>query len=129
MLVSSGHKWLRGPAGTCLSYISPDVHEQWVPLDSHGRNREGVSLETSELPSGYFKDARKFDSGGKANPILLPMLKASMETVAKKNPKTTQQTLKALMEPLLAWVKSEEGSQFFTVSPGPRARSGPHGNA
>ena len=121
MLVCSAHKWLRGPAGTCLSYIAPDVHEQWMPLDSHGRNRDGGSLESSELPPTYSNDGRKFDSGGKTNPILLPMLKASMEKIVKLHPKTTQQTLKALMEPLLAWIKSEEGSKFFTVSPGPRA--------
>ncbi|KAL3907641.1 MAG: hypothetical protein SGARI_003441 [Bacillariaceae sp.] len=66
-------------------------------------------------------DARKFDSGGRDNPILLPMLKASMESVVKMNPKSTQQTLKSLMEPLLAWVKSEDGSKLYTVGPGPRA--------
>lgn len=68
----------------------------------------------------YYQDARKFDSGGKGNPILLPMLKASMEQVVMLNPKTTQQTLKALMEPLIAWVKGD-GSEYYTVSPGPRS--------
>jgi hypothetical protein len=33
-------------------------------------------------PEPFYSDARKFDSGGKPNPILLPMLRASMEKIA-----------------------------------------------
>lgn len=88
LLAASVHKWLRGPTGASLVYVSPDVHESWQPLDQHGRSRDFVihnkstwDASKNEMgPQGYsekfINDARKFDSGGKPNPILLPMIRA-----------------------------------------------------
>ena len=48
-------------------------------------------------PRGYsekfYSDARKFDSGGQANPILIPMLCAAMEEVALIDTQEAQETL------------------------------------
>ena len=135
MLMASVHKWLRGPSGTCLVYIEPSVYDSWMPLDFHGRGRDfgmaGQStwdaskneMSPDGYPDTFYKDARKFDSGGKVNSILMPMLQASMETVSKLDMKESQQSLKALMEPLLNWVKAskEQEQGRYTVSPGPRA--------
>lgn len=61
------------------------------------------------LPTGYpelfVNDARKFDSGGKPNPILLPMLRVAMEKVTKLDLGKEHQRLKELMEPLLMWAQ------------------------
>lgn len=124
LLACSAHKWLRGPSGTSLVYIDPELHEQWLPLDQHGRGRDlagGKDWDASKNemgPNGYpekfFKDARKFDSGGKPNPILLPMLRASLECVAALDKKALQSSLKESMEPFLEWVKS---SPAFSLPP------------
>lgn len=48
MLACSVHKWLRGPPGMSLVYVSPELHDSWLPLDLHGRSRlfpEGMYWE------------------------------------------------------------------------------------
>jgi selenocysteine lyase/cysteine desulfurase len=113
LLACSIHKWLRGPSGASLVYIDPALHDRWAPLDQHGRGRDlgGDDWDASKDemgPSGYpeqfLKDARKFDSGGKPNPILLPMLRSSLEHVVTLDQTELQQTLRDLMQPLLKWV-------------------------
>jgi selenocysteine lyase/cysteine desulfurase len=72
-------------------------------------------------PKGYeekfFADARKFDSGGKMNPLLLPMLRTAMEEVALVNPDEAQSQLKSLIAPLLEWASKNN----YITSPGPHA--------
>ena len=62
-------------------------------------------MSASGYPEKFYNDARKFDSGGKANPILLPMLRAAMEEVALVEVKLAQEKLKKLITPLLQWAK------------------------
>lgn len=110
-----------------LVYISPRVHEKWSPLDLHGRSRDlptGKAWDASmnEMgPKGYpdhfYSDSRKFDGGGKPNPILLPLLRASMEKVVALDIEKAQAQLKALVQPLLSWA-SNNG---YSISPGPHA--------
>jgi selenocysteine lyase/cysteine desulfurase len=138
MLVASTHKWLRGPSGTCLAYIEPSVYDSWMPLDFHGRGRDFMAgaeswdaskneMSPEGYPDTFYKDARKFDSGGKVDAIRMPMLKASMEAVAQLDLKQAQQSLKTLMEPLLNWVKQQQqgaddkADGKYAVGPGPRA--------
>jgi len=116
LLACSVHKWLRAPSGTSLVYIDPALHEKWTPLDQHGRGRDlagGKDWDAAKNemgPTGYpekfFMDARKFDSGGKPNPILLPMLRAALEHVASIDKGALQSSLKDLMTPFLEWVKA-----------------------
>jgi selenocysteine lyase/cysteine desulfurase len=59
-------------------------------------------------PMPFYQDARKFDSGGKPNPIILPMLKASLRTVVALDMAQLQDTLKDIMKPLLDWVQTSD---------------------
>lgn len=68
-------------------------------------------------PERYYNDARKFDSGGKADPLLLPMLRAAMEEVSLVNTVEAQLLLKVLTKPLLNWA-ADNG---YFVNMGPRA--------
>lgn len=132
MVTCSTHKWLRGPLGCSLVYMSPRIHDEWQPLDFHGRGRDfpggpaswGISkneMGPRGYPDQFFSDARKFDSGGKANPITLPMLQTSLEHVILLDPVQTQQQLQNLMEPLLSWVMQEAGGRFSISGQRPRA--------
>jgi selenocysteine lyase/cysteine desulfurase len=110
-----------------MVYVSPHVHDTWIPLDMHGRGRDlagGKAWDASKdeigpkgYPEKFYSDSRKFDSGGKPNPILLPMLRASMEQVALMDIDEAQNKLKALTEPLLSWA-SHHG---YSISPGQHA--------
>jgi selenocysteine lyase/cysteine desulfurase len=68
-------------------------------------------------PEKFYEDSRKFDSGGKPNPILLPMLRASMEQVVLVDTGQAQKKLKDLTSPLLSWAKSNG----YSLSPGHHA--------
>lgn len=110
MLACSIHKWLRGPPGASLVYVNTALHNRWQPLDQHGRARDTSGGSSGMGPDGYYpekfvKSARKFDSGGRSNPILLPMLRASLEEVVQVNVAQLQQRLEILMRPLLEWAK------------------------
>mmetsp|Transcript_7083 Transcript_7083/g.10150 ORF Transcript_7083/g.10150 Transcript_7083/m.10150 type:complete len:419 (+) Transcript_7083:447-1703(+) len=39
LLAASVHKWLLGPHGASLVYISGEVYQYWLPLDQHERSR------------------------------------------------------------------------------------------
>ena len=125
MLCSSSHKWMRGPSGVCLAYIHPTVYNTWQPLDYHGRGIDlpetwtcsRNALSPTGYPLSYYKNARKFDSGGKANSILLPMLEQSLKEVLELGDLTTiQQQLKQVMQPLLDYVENGEGAAHYYIS-------------
>jgi selenocysteine lyase/cysteine desulfurase len=118
LLACSIHKWLRGPVGMCLVYVEKDLHQKWLPLDQHGRSRDhhgsGSAWDASKDemgPGGYSADylqgARKFDSGGKPNPLLLPMLRASLTSVINIDVAQVQIDLQHLMQPLLDWAEGK----------------------
>jgi selenocysteine lyase/cysteine desulfurase len=112
LLACSVHKWLRSCSGASLVYVHPSVRDEWQPLDQHGRGRDfgtpAYDASKDEMsddgyPTAFFKDARKFDSGGKANPVLLPILRASLEEIVTLDIEEAQQQLKILMSPFLQW--------------------------
>lgn len=159
LLACSTHKWLRGPSGCCLAYVSPEVcttskkllgatfplfvfivsdicidfvlfqvQDNWLPLDFHGRGRDfeagAASWDVSRnemgphgYPETFYGDARKFDSGGKANPLLLPMLRQAMEEVSLINVVDLQLTLKELLHPLMVWAPKNG----YSINGDPRA--------
>jgi selenocysteine lyase/cysteine desulfurase len=128
IMACSIHKWLRGPLGASLVYVSPELHKTWIPLDQHGRSRDfpgGSNWDASKdcmgplgYPEEYYSDARKFDSGGKPNPMLLPMLRKAMELVVERvNLQTCQAQLQTIIQPLLDWALHHG----FTLTPGPNA--------
>jgi selenocysteine lyase/cysteine desulfurase len=126
-LASSVHKWIRAPTGASLVYVAQEVQSSWLPLDFHGRSRElpgGANAGASKNqmgPNGYpekfFDDARKFDSGGKANPLIIPMVRAALEEVVRIDRATAQASLKLLMGPLVSWAEANG----YTVPSEPRA--------
>lgn len=111
MLCASVHKWLRSPSGTALVYIDPTLHDTWEPLDQHERGRPGDAerdaMRHQMTPEGYptesFPDARKFVSGGKPNPILLPMMRVALRQVLEVDRLAAQARLKQLVTPVLQW--------------------------
>jgi len=127
VMACSVHKWLRAPSGVSLVYIAPELHSTWVPLDQHCRGRDlagGSEWDASQdligpdgYPEKFFQDARKFDGGGKPNPVLLPMLRAALEEVVYLDLSRVQAYLKALMTPLLDWARSHD----FDLTPGSHA--------
>jgi selenocysteine lyase/cysteine desulfurase len=118
LLACSVHKWLRGPSGASLVYIDPKLQNTWEPLDQHGRSRKvaGMAIWNAAKdgmgPQGYpqefVTDARRFDSGGKPSPFLLPMLRKSMLKVIEVDIEKIQSLLKDRMMPLLDWADKHE---------------------
>ena len=113
-------------------YISSDVQDSWQPLDQHGRSRKiaidgGSSWDASKdemgpngYPTEFCNDARKFDSGGKPNPILLPILRASLEQVVELDVVKAQEDLKLLIQPitrlgLAEWFCSNAGATCWSL--------------
>jgi kynureninase len=128
ILACSIHKWLRGPSGASLMYIDKSLHSKWEPLDQHGRSRdikdgpnwESYSNQMTQkgYPERYILDARKFDGGGKPNPILLPMLQKSLQQIgARVNLETCQEQLRMIVEPFLTWVATNQEKFLLPMSP------------
>lgn len=127
VLAASVHKWLLGPHGQSLMYVHPLFHEHWLPLDQHERSRAVFqdevydaaenNIDSHGYPEAFIKGAARLDSGGKKNPILLPMVNEGLRIVNQINLIEAQQYLKSITDAILIGGK-EIG---FDVHPGPRA--------
>jgi selenocysteine lyase/cysteine desulfurase len=115
LLCCSVHKWLRAPLGASLVYINPALHELWEPLDQHARGRdmdgEGGDdwearlhpMHNDGYPTKFYADARKFDAGGKVDPIYMPMLAAALEEIVALDVMRAQEQLATMLQPLMSW--------------------------
>lgn len=113
MVACSTHKWLRGPAGTCLVYVDPDHVKAWQPLDQHDRardwhgrsvaDRDAMTPNQQGYPQDFLPGARKLDAGGRTQPILMPMLRVALEAVVEIHLEQAQRELYQLMQPLKDW--------------------------
>lgn len=100
MLAASVHKWMLSPYGCSLLYLHPKHHDTWGPLDYNDRSRIGND-ESEWVESGYmvagssedghvgypmeFKfGASRLGSGGRPNPIVLPMVEAALTALTSK---------------------------------------------
>jgi selenocysteine lyase/cysteine desulfurase len=91
-----------------------DLPETWTV----SRN----ALSPVGYPMSYYRDARKFDAGGKANSILLPMLERSVEEVLQLGDLTDiQLRLQRLMGPLFDYVAKDTDGRYYISSPQDRA--------
>lgn len=127
LVTCSVHKWLRAPSGVALVYLHPSVHDLWHPLDHHARSRQASGrpdwdanrnqMTPDGYPRDFWTDARKFDTGGKPHPILLPMLCAALEEVVALDMKQVQNRLCELMSPVLDWATTHG----YELPPGPHA--------
>lgn len=98
----SVHKWLMCTHGISLMYLHPKHHDTWTPLDFHERSRLGSedpswdsvgtfaihpsedrSYHTGGYPEAFLPGARRIDAGGRPNPVVLPMLAVSLETLCR----------------------------------------------
>ncbi len=127
ILTASVHKWLLSAHGTCLVYVNRSFHETWLPLDQHERSRVVFqdtvydATEDNIGPCGYPEEfvagAARLDSGGKKNPVLLPMVCEGLRIVNGIDKFQAQIYLKTLTDRILTG-----GEKLgFGVQPGPRA--------
>ncbi|CAE8612037.1 unnamed protein product [Polarella glacialis] len=135
-LACSVHKWLFGPYGLSLVYASErwcqDARSEPIVHDEH--NRFGADkdqiLPFDPSRPGYSEKlqlgARRFDSGGRANPILLPMVEAALTQVLAWKPERIAETLASLTNRCAAGSKqlgfvtpALHAPHFLGVGPGP----------
>jgi len=124
VIACSVHKWLNCPYGMSLLYIHPDYHTIWEPLDHHERGRVGNNEEgwdevifmdpdTGFYPHALFPDARRFDAGGKANPVTVPMVRAGLQTVLSWTPTVVQEHCATLTDAIAAQLQSVFGEHVL----------------
>lgn len=131
-MACSVHKWLNAPYGMSLVYVAPRHHDTWQPLDHHERGREGsggegwdevvfTHPETGYYPEALYPDARRLDSGGKANPIIVPMVRAALEWVLRLGVDNIQQTTRRLTNALAEQLTAVFGSHALVRSEAQRS--------
>jgi selenocysteine lyase/cysteine desulfurase len=108
-VAASSHKWLMGPYGVCMLYVASRFWscDDAEPLEQHEHNRQGADGKTC-LPYPYEKKfkkgARAFDSGGRPNPVLLPMALEGVNVVLKWEPRRVLFTIRSLLKPLVMMI-------------------------
>jgi len=127
VLAASVHKWLLGPHGMSLVYIHPKYHNTWLPLDQHERSRgifqndlfdaEENGIGQNGYPEDFIGGAARCDSGGKKNPIIMPMVKEGLQIVTQLDLNDSQIKLRKITDMILERAKIIG----FGVQPGPRA--------
>lgn len=123
LCAASVHKWLLGPYGLSVAYVSPRLHDAAPPLvhDDHGRT--GASATTSPpfrtipiaggrlapYPETFQRGARRFDGGGRPNPIILPMVDAALDVVLGLGVRAIAAGLDALTAPAKRRLRATTG--------------------
>ena len=78
VVACSVHKWLASPYGCSLLFVARRLHDAWVGIEQHERNREGSDhpdwdalgvMRDTGYPDVYKGGARRFDAGGRPNPV------------------------------------------------------------
>ena len=133
ILAASVHKWLLGPHGTCLLYVplyllEDDLYD-WQPLDQHERSRivfqssiydaTEDNIDERGYPAEFVDGAARLDSGGKKNPILLPMVLEGLKIVNSLDLKDAQNKILSITEYCIKRVLELELE--LGVQVGPRA--------
>lgn len=117
-VMASVHKWLLGPYGCCPLYASAEWQRRGVPLEAHERSR-AAALGGRDVPfvlergladgtpydEAYAPGARRLDSGGRPNPILLPMVAAGLRQVLEWTPEAIGEHARRLCARLAAWAE------------------------
>ena len=111
-LAAASHKWLMGPYGVCLLYASQAWHgssgKMW-PLEHHEHNRwnpesiDCLPMDSSGHYEPRFKTgARALDSGGRPNPVLMPIASKALELVLRWGPERVRAHLQAFTDRVAA---------------------------
>lgn len=100
LLVCAGYKWLLGPIGIGLCYVGERFADA-APLEETWLGRHGSEdfAALTAYQEAYAPGARRFDAGGRAQLVLLPMLTAALERVVAWRPSRIQATCAALAAP------------------------------
>lgn len=122
-VVASTHKYLLGPYGCCPLYAAPEWHASATPIEAHERSRAGaaggrdvpfalpppphVCGAGAPYDEAYAPGACRLDSGGRPNPILLPMVAAGLRQVLEWTPEAIGGHAAALCARLAAWAARE----------------------
>jgi selenocysteine lyase/cysteine desulfurase len=104
VVVCGAYKWLLGPMGVGLAYFGPrfdggePLEETWL-----GRIPAGDDFSTlGEDPGEYQPGALRYDMGGRAQFILLPMLNAALDQLLDWGPERIQAYCSSLASTLIA---------------------------
>lgn len=115
-LACSVHKWLFGPYGLSLVYASDewcrDSRSEPLVFDEH--NRDGADgdkvlpfdISAPGYSEAFQPGARRFDAGGRPNPILLPMVEAALTQILQWRPERIMATVLPLVQRVVAGAKS-----------------------
>ena len=103
LLVCAAYKWLLGPMGVGVCYIGERLADG-EPLEETWLGREGSEDFTrpTAYTDRYQPGARRFDAGGRAQFILLPMLAAALDQLLAWDPVRMQAYCAELTRPVLA---------------------------
>lgn len=125
-LVCASYKWLLGPMGLGLCYISPRFRDS-VPLEETWLGRLGSDdfSNLTDYTDAYQPGARRFDAGGRAQFVLLPVLNAALTQLIEWDPTRIQAYAASLAEPLrrqlveLGFRVSDGAPHLFAIRPPP----------
>jgi selenocysteine lyase/cysteine desulfurase len=126
-LVCSGYKWLLGPMGIGVAYFGERLLDG-VPLEETWLGREGSEAfhQLTEYRDTYQGGARRFDAGGRAQFILMPMLNAALAQLLEWTPERIQRYCAELVRPFLRDLEEhgfelapegETGAHLFAMRP------------
>ena len=98
-LACAGYKWLLGPNGTGVLYLGERFRDG-RPLEETWLGRAGAEDfgGLTDYGDAYAEGAVRFDMGGRANGILLPMLVAGMQQLREWGVAQIQATCAALAD-------------------------------
>ena len=91
-LVCGGYKWLLGPMGIGLAYLGSRF-EGGEPLEETWLGRVGSRdfTQLDQLSDDYEQGAIRYDMGGRAQFMLLPMLNAALQQLLVWQPRRIQE--------------------------------------
>jgi len=137
-LAASVHKWLFGAYGLSCLFVAPhwssDLRLAPLVEDEHprahmanGDDEAFFDLKLPGYPKAYVEGAARLDSGGRPNPIVLPMAIDGMKMVLEWGPERIAAALAPLTkrihdvctQRLGLWVPPNHGPHFLGVGPGP----------
>lgn len=114
-MACSVHKWLNGPYGCSLIYVHPRNHNNWLPLDHHERSQKNVLnvrewdeigiMTSNGYPENFVDGACRLDSGGRPNPVLIPMIRLALDNLLHWEVSNIQSYLKSLTNFLATEIK------------------------
>ncbi len=93
-VVVSGYTWLLGPHGQAYVVV-PERHHTWRPIECHWMARQGSEdfVRLATYSDVYRVGARRFDYGGLANFILMPMAREALSQILAWGPERIERAI------------------------------------